>query len=125
MPRWSSGSGRPLNRPRPEPQWTFGWATTNADADYLFAPTASVPPTGWNTSRYANPKVDALVEQARRSLNQTEREKLYGEVQDILAKEMVWIRITKEIIITRASVKGFVIHPVEYNLGLWKTWLDK
>jgi len=44
--------------------------------------------------------VDALVEQARRSLNQTEREKLYGEVQDIVAKEMVWIPVytTKEIV---------------------------
>ena len=58
------------------------------------------------------------MEQARRSLNQTEREKLYGEVQDILAKEMVWIPVytTKEIIATRAGVKGFTIHPVEYNL---------
>ncbi len=85
------------------------------------------PPTGWNTSRYVNPKVDTLVEQARRSLNQTEREKLYGEVQDILAKEMVWIPVytTKEIIATRATVKGFSVHPVEYNLWLGKTWLDK
>jgi hypothetical protein len=24
-----------------------------------------------------------------------------------------------------APAKGFVVHPVEYNLGLWKTWLDK
>jgi len=72
-------------------------------------------------------RVDTLVEQARRSLNQTEREKLYGEVQDILAREMVWIPgyTTKEIIATRAGVKGFTIHPVEYNLALWKTWLDK
>jgi len=67
------------------------------------------------------------VEQARRSLNQTEREKLYGEVQDIVAKEMVWIPVytTKEIIASRAGVKGFKIHPVEYNLTLSKTWIDK
>ncbi len=32
---------------------------------------------------------------------------------------------TKEIVITRSNVKGYVIHPVEYNLGLWKTWIDK
>ena len=55
-----------------------GWVTSNADADYsLYAlfHSKQVPPTGWNTSRYANPKVDVLVEQARRSMNQTEREK--------------------------------------------------
>jgi peptide/nickel transport system substrate-binding protein len=110
--------------------FTLGWVTTNADADYsLYAlfHSKQTPPTGWNTQRYANARVDTLLEQARRSLNQTEREKLYAEVQDILAKEMVWVPVynTKEIIVTRAHVKGFVIHPVEYNLGLWKTWLDK
>jgi peptide/nickel transport system substrate-binding protein len=118
--------GNPLNHH----MFTLGWVTSNADADYsLYAlfHSKQTPPTGWNTSRYANARVDALVEQARRSLNQSEREKLYGEVQDILAREMVWIPVytTKEIITTRASVKGFTIHPVEYNLGLGKTWLDK
>ena len=110
--------------------FTLGWVTSNADADYsLYAlfHSKQVPPTGWNTSRYANPKVDTLVEQARRSMNQTEREKLYGETQDILAKEMVWIPVynTKEIVVTRANVKGFTVHPVEYNLWLGKVWLDK
>ena len=110
--------------------FTLGWVTSNADADYSLYPlfhSKSPPPAGWNTSRYANPRVDTLVEQARRSLNQTEREKLYGEVQDILAREMVWIPVytTKEIIATRATVKGFNVHPVEYNLWLGKTWLDR
>ncbi|MGH7268379.1 MAG: ABC transporter substrate-binding protein [Candidatus Rokuibacteriota bacterium] len=108
----------------------WGWVTTNADADYsLHAQFHSkqLQPNGWNTARYANGRVDALLEQGRRSLNQSEREKLYGEVQDILAKEMVWIPVynTKEIVATRADVKGFVVHPVEYNLALWKTWLDR
>ncbi len=110
--------------------FTLGWVTTNADADYsLYAlfHSKQVPPTGGNTSRYANPRVDQILEQARRSLNQPERERLYGELQDIVAREMVWIPVynTKEIVVTRAPVKGFVVHPVEYNLGLWKTWLDK
>src|SRR5437660_955587 len=118
--------GNPLNHH----MFTLGWVTSNADADYsLYAlfHSKQVPPAGWNTSRYSNPRVDTLVEQARRSLNQTEREKLYGEVQDIVAKEMVWIPVytTKEIIASRANVKGFHIHPVEYNLTLSKTWIDK
>ena len=48
-------------------------------------------------------------------------------MQDILAKEMVWIPVytTKEIVATKAAVKGFTIHPVEYNLWLGKAWLDK
>ena len=126
-PRCSPSSARPPSTTR---MFTLGWVTSNADADYsLYAlfHSKQVPPTGWNTSRYANPKIDALVEQARRSMNQTEREKLYGEAQDILAKEMVWIPVynTKEIVVTRAERKGFTVHPVEYNLWLGKTWLDK
>jgi peptide/nickel transport system substrate-binding protein len=118
--------GNPLNHH----MFTLGWVTSNADADYsLYAlfHSKQAPPAGWNTSRYVNPRVDTLVEQARRSLNQSEREKLYFEVQDILAKEMVWIPVytTKEIVATRAAVKGFTIHPVEYNLWLGKAWLDK
>jgi peptide/nickel transport system substrate-binding protein len=110
--------------------FTLGWVTTNADADYsLYAlfHSKGTPPTAWNTMRDANPRVDALLEQGRKSQNPAEREKVYGEIQDLLAKEMVWIPVynTKEIVLTRSYVKGFVVHPVEYNLGLWKTWLDK
>src|SRR5437868_9407127 len=127
---WAAVFQQVRSNPLSHHLFTLGWVTSNADADYsLYAlfHSKQVPPTGWNTSRYANPRVDALVEQARRSLNQTEREKLYGEVQDILAKEMVWIPVytTKEIVVTRASVKGFQVHPVEYNLALWKTWVEK
>ena len=110
--------------------FTLGWTASSTDADsglYALFHSKGVPPAGWNTSRYVNTKVDTLLEQARRSVNQPEREKLYGEVQDLLAKEMVWIPIynTKEIAVARAQVKGFTMHPVEYNLFLGKTWLDK
>ena len=110
--------------------YTGAWLTVNGDADFtLFNRFHSkqLPPVGWNNYRYANPRVDALVEQARRSLNQAERERLYGEVEDILAREIAEVPVynTKETVVTRAYVKGFVPHPVEYNLGLWKVWLDK
>jgi len=108
----------------------WGWVTTNADADYsLYAQFHSkeVQPKGWNTAKYANPKVDALLEQARRTLDQPARARMYGEVQDILAKELPWLVVynTKEIAVTKADVKGFVMHPIEYNLSLVKTWLDR
>ena len=108
--------------------FTLGWVTSNADADSRCTPSSTskqVPPTGWNLSRYANPRMDTLVEQARRA--ERRRETLYGEAQDILAKEMVWIPVynTKEIVVTRAGVKGFTVHPVEYNLWFGRTWLDK
>jgi peptide/nickel transport system substrate-binding protein len=110
--------------------YTGAWLTVNGDADATMFPryhSTQVPPGGWNNFRYANPKLDALVDQARRSVNQAERERLYGEAQDLLLREMVQIPTynTRETVVTRAHVKGFVIHPIEYNLSLARTWLDK
>ena len=110
--------------------YTFGWITTNNDADYTMYSSflcKSLPPDGWNRSRYCNPKVDALIEKSRSSVDQAARAKMYGEAQTIMAKEPVWIPVanTKEVAVTQRYVKGFVIHPVEYNLDLSKVWLDK
>jgi peptide/nickel transport system substrate-binding protein len=110
--------------------YTGSWLTVNADADatiFTRYHSKQFPPVGWNNFRYANPKVDALAEQARRSVNQAERERLYGEAQDIIIKEPVQVPIynTRETVVTRAHVKGFVIHPIEYNLSLARVWLDR
>jgi peptide/nickel transport system substrate-binding protein len=110
--------------------FTFAWITTNADGDYslynLFH-SKGAPPASWNTYRYANPKVDKLVEEARDSLDTKKREKLYGDVQDLLAKDMPLIPIynSNMIYVSRNYVKGFKAHSVEYNLGFAETWLDK
>ena len=71
--------------------------------------------------------MDALLERARRSVDQAERSQLYGEVQDTLAHDLVWIPLytTREIVLTRASVRGFVIHPLDYNLALGRVWLAR
>ena len=86
-----------------------------------------VPPTMWNSYRYNNPKVDKLVEEARATLDGKKRERLYGEVQDILAKDVVMLPIynSNMVYVSRSYVKGFKAHSVEYNLDLAGTWLDK
>jgi peptide/nickel transport system substrate-binding protein len=110
--------------------FTVGWVTTNSDADYsLYAlfHDKQVPPAGWNVQRYGNPRVSGLLEEARRSMDQAKRAQLYGEVQDILAKEPTWVPIynTREVAVTRAAVKGFQMQAIEYNLPVWNVWLDK
>jgi peptide/nickel transport system substrate-binding protein len=127
---WASVFTQLRSDPLKHHLYTGSWLTVNVDADAtLFARYHSkqTPPVGWNNYRYANPRVDALVEQARRSVNQAERERLYGEAQDLIAREMVQVPIynTRETVVTRAHVKGFVIHPIEYNLGLSRVWLDR
>lgn len=114
----------------PYHMYLFGWVTTNADADYtlysLFH-SGEKPPQGWNRFRYANPDVDKLLEQARVTLDQAEREKLYAQIQEMLIADtpLVPIYNTLEIVVTGAYVHGFNVHPVEYNLFLQKVWLDR
>jgi peptide/nickel transport system substrate-binding protein len=107
-----------------------GWVTTNNDADYTMYSSylcQNEPPKGWNRFRYCNKKVDELIEKARSSVDQKARERMYAEAQMIMAKEPIMIPVanTKEVAVTQRSVRGFNIHPVEYNLDLSKVWLDK
>jgi len=46
------------------------------------------PPAGRNRSFYSNPRVDSLIDQARRETDQDVRKKLYAEIQEILAKDV-------------------------------------
>ena len=46
----------------------------------------------WSESRvYSNPKVDALIDQARREVDPAVRKPIYAEVQRILAEELPYI----------------------------------
>jgi ABC-type transport system substrate-binding protein len=71
--------------------------------------------------------VDELIEKARGSVDQKAREKMYGDAQTLMAKEPIMIPVanTKEVAVTQRFVRGFSIHPVEYNLDLSRVWLDK
>lgn len=109
--------------------FTWGFVSMTGDADYSLDGMFHTrrPGTVVNNTRYSSSRVDALLERARRSLDQTERSQLYGEVQDALAGDPVWIPLytTKETVLTRAEVRGFVVHPVDYNLSLGPVWIDR
>lgn len=107
----------------------MGWVTTNADADYslygLFH-SKEWAPAGWNRFKYANPRVDVLLEKARTSLDQEERYHLYTEIHTILVDDTVLIPIynTIEAAITTKDLRGLQMHPVEYNLFLQDVYFD-
>jgi peptide/nickel transport system substrate-binding protein len=109
--------------------FTWGFASLTADADYSLDGMFHTrrPGTLVNNTRYSNRRVDALLERARRSLDQAERSQLYGQIQDTLADDLVWIPLytTKEIVLTRSQVRGFLVHPVDYNLPLGPVWIDR
>ncbi len=69
------------------------WIGGNEDPDifeYAFH-SAKFPPNGANRGYYSNPRVDALIDQARREVDQNSRKNIYADLQLILANELPYI----------------------------------
>ena len=110
--------------------FTFTWFTTTADADYtMYANYHSeeTPPNSWNRWRYANEKVDALLEQARASLDPQERLDAYAEVQEILAQDVASVPLynSLETAVVNSAVDGYVAHPIQYILDLYPVSINR
>lgn len=66
------------------------WIGGNEDPDifeYAFH-SSKFPPNGANRTYYSNPKVDALIDKARREIDPKMRKPIYAEVQKILAEDL-------------------------------------
>lgn len=71
------------------------WIGGNEDPDifeYAFH-SARFPPNGANRSYYSNPRVDELIDRARREVDPAVRKPLYAEVQRILAEQEPYINL--------------------------------
>ncbi|MGH9498363.1 MAG: ABC transporter substrate-binding protein [Terriglobales bacterium] len=69
------------------------WVGGNEDPDifeYVFH-SNKFTPKGANRTYYSNPRVDALIDQARSVLDQEARKRLYGEIQQILAQDLPYV----------------------------------
>lgn len=69
------------------------WIGGNEDPDIfsLCFSSSRFPPNGANRGYYSNPKVDALIDEARREVDQAKRKSSYAELQSILAEELPYI----------------------------------
>jgi ABC-type transport system substrate-binding protein len=106
------------------------WGNLTGDGDFTLVPlfkSDQVPPTGWNTCRYLNPEFDKLAAAQRVSLNPTERAQLDAQAQQLLARDLPVLPFynANNIAAMRSYVKGFVPHPVEYDLRVAPVWLQK
>lgn len=66
-------------------------------------------------SNYENPEVDELIDQARATLDQDEREELYKEAQRLIWDDaaFVWIFVMQKVLTRRSGVSGYRIMPDE------------
>jgi len=110
--------------------FTMGWVTMTGDSDFgLYANfhSSNIPPNGTQYVRYKNPQVDKLLDEGRISLDQAKRKAAYEQAQDLIVNDVVWIPIyqTKEIVVLKDYVKGYVGHPAEYYVRLNGVSLNK
>ena len=93
----------------------MAWMTNDPDTlPYLALRSGAWPDAGgFNSGYYANPKVDELLEAARRSTDQAERAKLYKEMQAVVQEDAPWAFIAnwKQNAVTSANVGAFKLQP--------------
>jgi peptide/nickel transport system substrate-binding protein len=91
------------------------WIGGNEDPDileYAFH-SARFPPNGANRSYYSNPKVDALIDQARRETDPAVRKPIYFEIQRILAEQEPYIDLwyLDNVLIHNKRVRNLKLNP--------------
>ena len=95
--------------------YSLRWVGGNEDPDifeYVFH-SAKFTPNGANRGFYANPTVDALIDQARRELDQKTRKQLYGEIQSILSTDEPYINLWyfDNVLIASKRVRNLTLDP--------------
>jgi peptide/nickel transport system substrate-binding protein len=92
----------------------YGWNGDNGDADNFMSLLDSKEiSSDLNVARYTNPEVDALLAKGKTAPNGAERNAIYGNLQDIAAKDAPWVNISyaKQMAASSPKVKNFSIHP--------------
>src|SRR5271155_1062451 len=91
------------------------WIGGNEDPDIfeLAFHSARFPPNGANRGYYSNPKVDALIDHARREVDPKVRKPIYDELQRILAEELPYINLwyLDNVLVHNKRVTNLKLNP--------------
>jgi peptide/nickel transport system substrate-binding protein len=102
-----------------------GWFNDNGDPDnFLYTLLDSDNTTGTRPSNiafYSNGWFHDVIGVAQRTNDRTERERLYGQAQAILATDVPWVPLahSKVVFAERANVRGLVVQPSAMGLYRW------
>ena len=95
--------------------YSLRWIGGNEDPDIFEAVfhSGSFPPKRFNRGYYSNPKVDALIEEGRRTIDQNKRKAAYAEIQRILAEELPYVNLWyfDNVLVHRQRVRNLQVSP--------------
>ena len=105
----------------------LGW-TTPLDPDlYDVWHSSRMRPEGLNFIKYANARLDDLIERGRRTFDRAERKKLYDEAQAILHEEQPYcfLYVPYSLPVVHKRFRGIKQAPagITYNMNKW--WVPK
>lgn len=82
---------------------------------------------GQNWNSWSVPELDALLEEGRRTFDQTKRKEIYDRVQILILENVphLWLFSADHIDFTQSYVKGWKQHPTTNLYGFEGVWLDR
>lgn len=89
------------------------WGETSFYWLDLILPEAALPPNGFNSGYYANPKMAELLSAARAATSDEEQVKILHEIRDIVTEDVAFIPVytPKQVYAMQPNVEGFVLAP--------------
>jgi peptide/nickel transport system substrate-binding protein len=95
--------------------YSLRWVGSNEDPDIFEYACHSdkFSPHGANRGYYSNHRMDALIDQARREIDQTVRKKLYAEIQEMLADDLPSINLWyfDNVLVHTRRVRNLALNP--------------
>jgi peptide/nickel transport system substrate-binding protein len=95
--------------------YSLRWIGGNEDPDIFDTVfySSNTPPKGRNRGFYSNPRVDVLIDQARRESDQNVRKRLYAELQEILAQDVPYLNLWyfDNVLVHSKRVQGIKLNP--------------
>ena len=100
-------------------QWVGG-ALVDPDILRRVYHSSQIPPAGFNRGYYSNPEVDRVLDAAAAATSDGERQRLYSEVQRLVARDAVYIPVWNKtnVVVASRSLAGLHIGATGDLLGL-------
>lgn len=105
--------------------YTLQWVGVS-DPDMLrrVFDSSQVPPYGFNRGYYQNPDVDRLIHAATIATDDAERKRLYGQAQDIIARQAPYVSLwySTNTVVAQADLRGIHLGPAASFTFLQHVW---
>ena len=106
---WQDSATAPLRL------YYIGWSSSTGEADWALRPllaSESWPPKLFNTAYYKSERVDTDIKNALLTTDKTEKAKLYRDAQETIYKDVPWVPLVTEKLLSANNKKLTGVHTM-------------